>query len=53
MCPARSVQEVIEFYKAAGKPVSAEIANAKRVEDLPIFARMVPNNVTPIRKVSS
>lgn len=51
--PARSVQEVVEFYKAAGKPVSAEIANAKSVDDLPIFARMVPTNVTPLRKVSA
>lgn len=52
---ARSVQEVIDFYRAAGKTVSSEIAKAKSVDDLPIFARMVPAdwNVTPIRKVSA
>lgn len=50
MRPARSVDEVLAFYKAAGKTISAEIANAKTVNDLPVFARMIPNNVTPLRK---
>lgn len=49
--PAKTVDEVLAFYKSAGKPISPEIAKAKTVDDLPVFARMIPNNVTPLRRV--
>jgi hypothetical protein len=51
MRPAQTVDEVLAFYKSAGKPISPEIAKAKTVDDLPVFARMIPNNVTPLRRV--
>lgn len=48
--PAQTVQEVIDFYRAAGKPVTPEIERAKTVADLPSFARMVPVNVIPMKR---
>jgi hypothetical protein len=49
--PAQTVAEVLAFYKAAGKPITPEIECAKSVEDLPVFARMVPANVFPMKAV--
>ena len=52
--PARTVDELRQYLQSIGKPVSAEIAKARDVTDLPAFARMVPAdwhpNVTQIRK---
>lgn len=53
--PARNVDELRQYLQSIGKPVSAEIARARDVTDLPAFARMVPadwqpSNVTHIRK---
>lgn len=45
--PARSVDEVREFYRATGKTVTPEIARARTVEDLPVFARMIPVSWQP------
>ena len=43
--PARTVEEVKAFFRASGKPVTAEIERAKSVDELPVFARMVPNAI--------
>lgn len=54
--PARNVDELRQYLQSIGKPVSAEIAKAKDVTDLPAFARMVPAdwhpNVTPLKRTA-
>ncbi len=53
--PAATVEEVRQYLASVGKPISAEIARARTVADLPAFAQMVPVNwnITPIRKAGT
>ena len=44
---ARSVEEVKALYASLGRPLSPEIQNARSVDDLPVFARMIPIDWKP------
>ena len=52
--PARSVEEVRQYMRSVGRPVSAEIERAKDVADLPAFAKLIPVgwNVTPMKRIA-
>lgn len=54
--PARNVEELKQYLRSVGKPVSPEIERARDVNDLPAFARMVPcdwhPNVTALKRTA-
>lgn len=54
--PARTVDEVKQYLRSVGKPISADVERARSVEDLPAFARMIPTSwpvVVPLKRDSA